>query len=166
MGGSILAGAISGGHIHAAAAVYVEAPFATPTLTVSREALRARYAEQKASRTEDWYRANRPAMSAGDIAAEAAASRDWDVDTAVSLSWHASGRVTDLAPDIPSLIVRAEPSDAIGDADADALRRQGFAVRSMPGVGHSVWPGRVPEFVDLISDWLAGAGVARNRRPK
>lgn len=103
LGGSVLARAVAGGRIRPAAAVYVEAPFATPALTVGREEVRARYARLKANCTETWYRQNRPAMLAGDIEAEAAASRAWDVDTAVSLSWHAAGRTTDLSPDIPSL---------------------------------------------------------------
>lgn len=161
MGGSILARAVAGGQIKPAAGVYVEAPLATPVLTISREELRARYADMKAERTETWYRQNRPSMLAGDTDAEAAASRAWDVDTAVSLSWHAAGRTTDLSPDIPSLIIRAEPSDAVDSHAAVALQRRGFTVRSMHGAGHAVWPSRVPEFVSLITEWLTDQGRTR-----
>ena len=92
MGGSVLVRAVAGGQIRPAAAAYVEEPFATPALTVGREEVRARYARLKASRIEAWCRKNRPAMLAGDIEAEAAASRAWDIDTAVSLSCQVAGR--------------------------------------------------------------------------
>lgn len=128
MGGSVLARAVAGGRIRPTAAVYVEAPFATPALTVDREELRARYAHLKANRTERWYRQNRPAMLVGDIEAETAGSRAWDIDTAVSLSCHAAGRTTDLNSDIPSLIIRADPSDAIDDDAGVQLERRGFTV--------------------------------------
>lgn len=123
--------------------------------------MRARYTYLKANRTETWYRQNRPAMLAGDIEAEAAASRAWDIDTAVSLSYHAAGRTTDLNPDSPSLIIRADPSDAIDDDAAVQLERRGFTVRTMRGVGHAVWYGRVPEFVSLITNWLTDQGRTR-----
>jgi hypothetical protein len=57
--------------------VYVEAPLETPPTTIDREELRARYARMKASRTEAWYRKNRPAMQTADIEAETSASRAW-----------------------------------------------------------------------------------------
>lgn len=155
MGGSVLAGAVARGQMRPAAAVYVEAPFETPALRVSRADLRARYVRMKADRTEQWYLEHRPMMAAGDIEAEVAASRAWDVDTSVSLSWHAAGRTMNLRPDVPSLIVRADPSDAIDDDAAAQLRDRGFTIRSMPGAGHTVWHGRVPEFVTLINEWVA-----------
>jgi pimeloyl-ACP methyl ester carboxylesterase len=154
MGGSVLAGAVARGLINADGAVYVEAPFATPALDVGREDLRSRYARLKASRTERWYRENRPMMVDGDIEAEVAASHAWDVDTATSLSWHAAGRTIDLRPKAPSLIVRADPSDAVGGRAAAQLEQRGFTVRSMAGAGHTVWHGRVPEFVTLIDEWV------------
>lgn len=132
-----------------------------PPMTVDRDELRARYAQMKASRTGTWYRKNRPAMLAGDIEAETAARTAWDIDTAVSLSWHAAGRTIDLSPDFPSLVIRADPSDAIDNDAAAALQRRGFTVRSMRGAGHTVWPGRVSEFTTLIADWLAEQGRSR-----
>ncbi|HZC52904.1 MAG TPA: hypothetical protein VE441_10445, partial [Mycobacterium sp.] len=152
---------VAAGSITPAGAVYVEAPFATAPLPVSRDELRRHYAHQKASRTEAWYRQHRPSMLAGDIEVETAASRHWDIDTAVSLSLHAAGRSTDLSQDIPSLIIRADPSDAITEATARQLTRRGFTVRSMRGAGHTVWHGRVPEFLSLITEWLADQGHTR-----
>jgi pimeloyl-ACP methyl ester carboxylesterase len=155
MGGSVLARAVATSRLQPAAAVYVEAPFSTPSVKLNRDELRDRYAQHKAMRTEEWYRHNRPAMTEGDIQAEAQASRDWDIDTATSLSWHAAGRSSVPNPSIASLIVRADLSDVITDAAAEDLQRRGFTVRSIRGAGHDVWPGRTSEFVDLISSWAA-----------
>lgn len=153
MGGSILAACVE--HLHPQRAVYVDVPFASSTAAaVDTVALTAQYHAAKASRTLEYLQANRPWWSEQDMITEVESAKLWDVATAVSLSATAAGR--DLTPStaIPSLMVRADPSQFVPPQDAERLKTRGFDVRSVAGAGHCVWYGFFEEFMAVLDDWI------------
>jgi pimeloyl-ACP methyl ester carboxylesterase len=153
MGGSILAACVE--RLRPQRAVYVDVPFVnTRTVPVDAAALTAERESDKASRTLDSLRANRPWWSEQDRIAEVESAKLWDVATAVSLSLDAAGR--DLTPTtaIPSLMVRADPSEYVTPQDVERLKARGFEVRSVAGAGHSVWYGYFEEFMKTLDDWI------------
>lgn len=153
MGGSVLAAAV--GRLRPRRAVYVDTPFgATPATNADAAALSARYAASKQQRTIENLRRDRPWWSETDMSVEAEAARCFDVPTAVSLSASAAGRDFTPTAAIRSLMIRPEPSDYVSPADAAGLEAIGFAVRSVPGAGHTVWYGHIEQFMAALDDWL------------
>ncbi|TCC61201.1 hypothetical protein E0H73_18320 [Kribbella pittospori] len=56
--------------------------------------------------------------------------------------------------EIPSLVVRAEPSRYVSTARAAELTALGFEVRSVPGAGHSIWYSHFSEFMSALVGWI------------
>jgi pimeloyl-ACP methyl ester carboxylesterase len=151
LGGVVLAGAVAS--LAPERAVYVEAPFRLPGLGPAEDLVPALVAD-RATRTADWLRADRPHWSDRDVEVMAAAALDWDPVTSAALLAEVGGR--DLTPDpaVPSLVVRAEPSDYIDGDEARRLREVGIEVRDLPGAAHSVWFGRLQPFLDSLDGWI------------
>jgi len=153
MGGSILAAAID--RLQPQRAVYVDVPFAGTTATpVDTVALTAQHRVAKSSRTLEYLQANRSWWSQQDMIAEAESAKLWDVATAVSLSATAAGRDHTPSTAIPSLMVRADPSQYVSPQYAEQLKTRGFDVRSVAGAGHSVWYGFFEEFMAVLDSWI------------
>jgi pimeloyl-ACP methyl ester carboxylesterase len=79
------------------------------------------------------------------------------MSSAAAVALAARGR--DVTPpfDVPSLLVLADgEASAVPSVTVDAARSAGAAVTVIPGAGHSVWYGHLPEFLAALDDWLAG----------
>ena len=134
-------------------AVYVDVPLdGRGGPAASESELRERFASAQASRTEARLR-SRPGWSTEDCRVEAEAAERFDVDTAVSLERTYTGQAA-AAPPVPSLVVRADPSRYVSAQRARELEELGYCVRSVPGAGHSVWYGRLDDFMGVLDEWL------------
>jgi pimeloyl-ACP methyl ester carboxylesterase len=149
-GGSMLAAAVD--RLRPARAVYVDTPFVVAPHRDPAE-LTGLHAANQRQRTLEYLRSERSWWSETDREVDADATTLFDVPTTVSISMSAAGR--DLTPtaEIPSLMVRAEPSAYVPPEEVDRLRRLGFEVRSVPRAGHSVWYGHFDEFMSTLDGW-------------
>ncbi|WP_051062220.1 alpha/beta fold hydrolase [Ilumatobacter nonamiensis] len=139
--------------IGARRAIYIDSPFTyerSGTLSDSRR----RASEMKARRTLEWLTETRPHWSDEDRRVEAVAAEQFDVETSLSLMTSLSGLDHRPRPGVQSLIVVPRPSDYFTPSDLELLRQDGFTVVEVDGAGHTVWYGRVDEFMAAISDWL------------
>jgi pimeloyl-ACP methyl ester carboxylesterase len=153
MGGSILAAAVD--RLRPQCAVYIDTPFgATNARNLDTAALAATYTASKRRRTLENLCRDRSWWSETDMAVEVEAARSFDVATAVALSASAVGRDFTPRGAIPSLMIRAEPSDHVSPTDVARLEAAGFEVRSIPGAGHSVWYGYFPQFMAALEGWI------------
>lgn len=153
MGGSILAAAVD--RLKPRQAVYIDTPFgATPADRTDTVALTAGYAASKQQRTMEVLRRERPWWSETDMRVEVEAARCFDPPTAAALSASAAGRDFTPSAAIPSLMIRAEPSNYVSPADAAGLQALGFEVRSIPGAGHTVWYGYFEQFMTALDGWI------------
>jgi pimeloyl-ACP methyl ester carboxylesterase len=151
MGGLVLAGIAE--KLRPERAVYVDAPFRVPAFA-NRLLLIATFKSQQRERTVENLRLHRPDWTDRYREVAAAAATVWDVPTAVALCLDAAERDVTPDPSTPSLVILADPSEYVTPADADRLRAAGFAVRVIPGAGHSVWFGHYDEFMAALDDWL------------
>lgn len=95
-----------------------------------------------------------PGWTEGDLDRKMAALSRWDPDTCRAFL---DGRDVDVRPSpaaVPSLVIRADPSLLVPDEDADRLRREGFAVRSIRGGGHSMYRDDFEAFMACLDGWL------------
>lgn len=132
-------------------AVYVDVPLDGGNSRSTPDA-RERLTAARAMRTEAQL-LTRPGWSAEDRRVEAQAAERFDVDTAVSLERSYAGRAAGV-PSVPSLVVRADPSRYVSAERARELEELGYLVRSVPGAGHSVWYGRLDDFMGVLDEWL------------
>jgi pimeloyl-ACP methyl ester carboxylesterase len=151
LGGVVLAEALPA--LRPDRAVYVDIPLTDDGAQRSADDLASGFLTARAGRTVEALRVSKPAWSDRDREVEAAAALQFDVPTAVAL---------ELAPrpsqpptaEIPSLVVRAEPSRYVSTARAAELTALGFEVRSVPGAGHSLWSSHFDEFMDALEGWI------------
>ncbi|MDQ0613166.1 pimeloyl-ACP methyl ester carboxylesterase [Microbacterium sp. W4I4] len=116
-------------------------------------ALAARYEADRRSRTDPvWLRASRPFYSETDAVVEARAAERFHPMTAASIS---SGADVAHEPAPGSILVRAEPSRFVTDADAERFRSHGVDVRGIPGAAHSVWYSHFDEFCATLPELFA-----------
>ncbi|MGW7684775.1 alpha/beta fold hydrolase [Kribbella sp. NPDC054772] len=132
-------------------AVYVDVPLTAGGAPPAE--LRQHYEAARGTRTEAQLRATRPDWSAEDCRVEADAAARFDIDTAVALERSYVGEDA-VAPTIPSLVIRADPSRYVSDGRARELAEMGFCVRSVAGAGHCVWYGRMDDFMGVLGEWL------------
>jgi pimeloyl-ACP methyl ester carboxylesterase len=135
-----------------AAAVYVDSPFSV----IGREdekASRIAYEQAVATRTVERLRADRPSWSETDREVEERAAQRFDIETAVALDASPGGT---WSPSVPprSLVIRADPSRYISDADLKALQHEGLDACSIPGAAHSVWYSHFDDFMKALLAWL------------
>lgn len=137
------------------AVVYVDAPFTVvggddPAVT------RPQYERAVTSRTVSRLREDRPSWSETDREVEERAARRFDVDTAVALDASPGGT---WLPRVPprSLIIRADPSRFVSDADLAAFRSAGLDAASIPGSAHAIWYSHFDEFWTVLCEFLEDA---------
>jgi pimeloyl-ACP methyl ester carboxylesterase len=93
-----------------------------------------------------------PRWSPEDVDAKLFALERWDPDTAVH-----NGAPWDhrpATPVVPSLVLLADPSELVPPDEAERLRQAGFAVRVVPGAGHSIHRDDYEGFVRGLDDWV------------
>ena len=133
-------------------AVYVDTPCAF-TGGEDRSTLAAQYEADRRDRMDPaWLRASRAFYSETDAIVEARAAERFDPVTAASIS---SGADVDKTPASGSILVRAEPSNFVMDADAERFRTHGVDVRGIPGAAHSVWYSHFDEFCATLPELFA-----------
>jgi pimeloyl-ACP methyl ester carboxylesterase len=160
LGGVVLAEALP--DLRPSRAVYVDVPLTAATPARDPESpddaktLTARFAPAREGRTVEALRISRPTWSDKDRLVEARAARHFDVATAVALELaHARNPPTrPPSAEIPSLVIRADPSRFVSRKRADELRELGFEVRSIHGAGHSIWYGHFTEFMAALDGWV------------
>ncbi|MFF7390805.1 alpha/beta fold hydrolase [Streptomyces scabiei] len=89
---------------------------------------------------------------------------DVDIEMATLAAWDAGsahflgGRpLTGFVPDrlvVPSLLQLADPSHLVGPEDAERLRSDGFAVRTVPGAGHTIHRDDFDGFMTSLDGWI------------
>lgn len=151
LGGVVLAEAVPA--LRPARAVYVDVPLADDGAQRRANELRSRFLTAQAGRTVEELRISKPAWSEKDREVEAAAAERFDVATAVALELAPRASQPPTA-EIPSLIVRAEPSRYVSNTRAAELAALGFEVRSVPGAGHSIWYSHFAEFMGALEGWI------------
>jgi pimeloyl-ACP methyl ester carboxylesterase len=151
LGGLVLANAASG--LGVARAIYVDSPSRLER-RAGRDEMRRRLAATKAERTIGWLRATRQDWTERDRRIEAAAAKRFDVETSLSLLESMVGRDHRPAKSIRSLMIAPDPSAYLSADDCHALVDAGVEVRRIPGAGHTVWYGHVPEFLAALDGWL------------
>jgi len=151
-GGSVLAAAAM--QLRPRRAVYVDTPFVVAS-HFDREALTAALTAAQRERTLEYLRRERSWWTEDDRVAEAGAARLFDVATAVSMSVSAAGRdLTPAATVLPSMVLVADPSAYVPEAEAGRLAARGLEVRRVPGAGHSVWYGFFDQFMAALDGWI------------
>lgn len=146
-GGTVLAAAAD--RLLLGTAVYVDTTGAF-TGGADRDALIAQYASDRRSRQNaTWLRETRPFYSEMDAFVEARAADRFDPVTAASIS---SGADVEHLPAPGSILLRADPSRFVTDADAERFAAQGIDVRTIPGAAHTVWFSHFDEFVAALPE--------------
>jgi pimeloyl-ACP methyl ester carboxylesterase len=153
LGAVVLAAALD--ELRPAKAVYVDVPFTQGGSKRTSDELRAGVLQAKARRTVEVLRRTKPAWSADDCRVEAAAAEQFDVETAVALQvvYDNDSLTGPPSTSVPSLLIRADPSNHVSDERAAELEVLGFEVRSIPGAGHSVWYGHHQEFMAVLDEF-------------
>lgn len=107
----------------------------------------------RAVKDASWHqvRAAHPRWHDDDITAELRALATWDPASVTALQ-HLPGLPG--APAVPSLVVLADHSERIPPAEAMALSRRGWRVRTVDGAGHTVHRDDPAGFLRVLSDWL------------
>ncbi|AYN40334.1 alpha/beta hydrolase [Streptomyces dangxiongensis] len=96
----------------------------------------------------------RPEWDEDRVAAELAALTAWDESSAHALSAYRRVDHTPDRPLVPSLVQAADPSSLISPPHRRELRDRGFAVRTLPDVGHSPHRDHFDAFVESLEGWL------------
>ncbi|PRB16584.1 alpha/beta fold hydrolase [Microbacterium sp. MYb62] len=94
-------------------------------------------------------RRSRPFYSETDAAVEARAAERFDPATSASLSCGVDAS-WEAAPG--SIVIRADPSAWVGEADVRRFEEGGVSVRSIPGAAHTVWYSHFREFTASLPE--------------
>ncbi|WP_306839287.1 alpha/beta fold hydrolase [Catenuloplanes nepalensis] len=153
LGGVVLAAAVE--RLRPARAVYVDPPQRLDDGGHGLEAAIAFLNKRRAARNRETLLRDRPWWPEQDVRNEIEAALRWDTTATAKLLASAVGR--DLAPvaSVPSLLIRADPSEYVPDDAAVArLTAAGITVRTVPGAGHTVWYGRLADFLSAMDGWI------------
>lgn len=77
----------------------------------------------------------------------------WDIATAVNLAMALAGHDHTPVADLPSLVLRPEPSDFVPGQEAQRLAASGFDLVSIPDGAHSLHYSRFTEFMSAVDAW-------------
>lgn len=114
----------------------------------------AAFVQFAAAATPDAIAAMNPRWERADVEIELETLSDWDPQTALYLSTAADTVRLPESAIVPSLVVLADNSFLIGAQDAEALRRRGFEVRTVPGAGHTVHRDDFEGFTNALEEWI------------
>ena len=152
MGAFILAAALS--RLEPERVVYIDTPFGPSRADIDADALSSAYAAARSRRTLERLRQQRPDWKERDRTVEAEAAQLFDVPTAVSLLASAAGQDYTPPANVPSLMIRSDPSRNVPPEAIARLEQRGLLVRSVPGADHSVWYGHHEEFMRALDGWI------------
>ena len=153
LGGVVLAAAVQ--QLRPARAVYVDPPQRFDDGGYSLADTIAYLNRRRASRDRAALLRDRPWWPEQDVLNEIEAAARWDTTSTAKLLASAAGRDLSPAPIVPSLLIRADPSEYVPDGAAvDRLTAAGITVRTVPGAGHTVWYGRLPDFLSAMDGWI------------
>lgn len=149
MGGMVLA--VAADRLGAGHAAYLDIGLTTAPL---QDDPLPRMRANRAQRTTQWLRRERPWFSAEEVAIEAEAARQWDPATSASFVRSASGR--DLTPrdTARASLVAADPSDYVSAAERARLSRLGFTVHAIEGGRHTLMYGWHDELLAALLEDL------------
>jgi pimeloyl-ACP methyl ester carboxylesterase len=156
MGGFVTAAALP--RLDPARVVYVDTPLGPSRTDVDVDAMTAVYRSMRDRRTVERLRRKEPGWHERDLVAEADAAVRFDAATWVGLLGDVAGVDHSPRADVPSLMIRPDPSRFLPDTAVDALLDGGFAVRSLPGASHIAWYGHHEAFMSIIDGWAGGDG--------
>ncbi|MCP4967073.1 MAG: alpha/beta hydrolase [bacterium] len=151
LGGLILAHGAHG--LGVERAVFVDTPLRLPPSRPREETMQL-LKDAKAQRTLSWLQEHRSHWSDRDRQIEADAAERFDVATSLSLVGSLRGMDHPPPSGIRSLAILPDPSEHVPSDDVAQLREAGVEVRQIPGAGHTVWYGHVPQFLDALDGWL------------
>ena len=95
-----------------------------------------------------------PRWAAEDVEVELATLACWDRQTATALYPLAGRAAHPASAVVPSLIVLADQSDMLTADEAAMMRERGFAVRVVPGAGHTVHRDDFDGFMTALEGWV------------
>lgn len=146
-GGTVLAAA--SGRLPLEQAVYVDTTCSF-TGRQDRAILIQQYeADRERRRDAAWLRESRSFYSEEDAIVEARAAERFDPATSAAIS---CGPDVAQTPNAGSMVLRADPSNFVTDADAARFASRGIDVRSIPGAAHTVWYSHFDEFVAALPE--------------
>ena len=149
-GGLVLTAAVD--RLLPGAAVYVDPPWRLGPGTDPAELEHFRSAP---GRTGDQLARENPRWSASDLHYVLAGRSRWDpASLALLEEVRRTGPLLPAAAPVPSLVVRADGSERVGDADAAHLRRAGFTVRTVAAAGHSVFRDDLEGFLAALDGFV------------
>ena len=152
LGGLVLA--LAAPQLDVGRAVYLD-----PTWRMTAEQhdrFAALWREQLGWTPEQW-RAGYPTWHANDVASRLRSVATMDP---AAIDGLAPGGGHDLAPDraaVPSLVVAADGSEFVGEAEQARLAEAGFDVTATPGVGHGAFREDFGTFLAVLDAWSARA---------
>lgn len=146
-GGTVLAAAAD--RLPLSLAIYVDTTCAFEG-GQDRDALTAQYEMDRQRRMDAVrLRESRPFYSETDARVEAKAAERFDPATSASIS---CGDDVAHLPGAGSVLVRADPSNFVSEADAERLTASGVDVRSIPGAAHTIWYSHFDEFCATLPE--------------
>lgn len=95
-----------------------------------------------------------PRWEAADVEIELATLADWDPATAHALPEAYAVTRTPARPVVPSLVVLADPSDLVSPELEGKLTQRGFAARTVPGAGHTLYRDDFEGFMTALDGWI------------
>jgi pimeloyl-ACP methyl ester carboxylesterase len=94
-----------------------------------------------------------PRWEQADVDIELATLAAWDPATAQALPDVYAVSRTPARAKVPSLVLRADPSTLVPPDMAGELTRRGFEVRTVPGVGHTLYRDDFEGFMAALDGW-------------
>ncbi|WP_333771679.1 alpha/beta fold hydrolase [Streptomyces sp. IBSBF 2435] len=101
--------------------------------------------------TRDEIRAANPRWEAAAVDDEVACLALWDPDTVTVLEPPPGLPASAVRP---SLVLLADPSERVTPGGQELLRARRFALRTVPGAGHSIHRDDFPGFMSALSGWV------------
>ncbi|MFI6293294.1 alpha/beta fold hydrolase [Nonomuraea sp. NPDC050790] len=108
---------------------------------------------QAANATAEEIAAVHPGFSAEEVAAEVEMLKEWDRETALSLSGIAGADLTPAAV-VPSLVQVADPSFLVSPEFQEELVGKGFEVRVVKGAEHTIHRHLFEDFLAGLDGWI------------
>jgi pimeloyl-ACP methyl ester carboxylesterase len=149
LGGLVLSRAV--GRLRPGRAVYYDPAFVLPQVPPR---LRAQLADMMANPSRDSIESQNPRWSQADLDAEMAALALFDQSVAIGLLELTGKSFLPEGPEVPSLVMLADPSVVVPPDAAALLRGRGFEVVTVAGAGHCIHRDDLAGFVRALDGWL------------
>ncbi|MEV6781448.1 alpha/beta fold hydrolase [Streptomyces sp. NPDC051098] len=104
--------------------------------------------------TREQIRAASPRWDEVDVGVELETLRLWEEGTAYGLTGLVGTDLLPAEPVVPSLVALADPSTLVSAERAALLAARGFAVRTVPGAGHTIHRDDFDGFMAALDGWV------------